>query len=139
LRMATHEGAIALGVPDDLGALAVGRRADLFLFDPVQLNVAPVHDPISAIVYAGAPENVRTVIVGGDIVIEGGRSTKVDEVALAKELQERSRAAAQRTGTTRFVVGRRFTPFAAYERAEGSGGFPLTPPNAVRDDTTVLQ
>ena len=116
LRMATHAGAVSLGVPDDLGVLGVGRRADFFLFDPLRLNVAPVHDPISAVVYCGAPENVRTVVVGGEIVIDDGRSTRVDEDALARELQDRAVAVARRTGTTRFVTGRRFTPYRSYER-----------------------
>jgi 5-methylthioadenosine/S-adenosylhomocysteine deaminase len=117
LRMATVGGAEALGVPDELGVIAVGRRADLSLFDLHRLNVTPVHDVISAIVYASAPENIRTVIVGGRVVIEDGRSTLVDEEALIRELQERSEAVARRTGTTRFVVGRRLTPFGSYEQA----------------------
>jgi 5-methylthioadenosine/S-adenosylhomocysteine deaminase len=117
LRLATVGGAEALGVPDELGVLAVGRRADLSLFDLRRLNVAPVHDIISAIVYASAPENIRTVIVDGRVVIEDGRSTTIDEGALVRELQERSEVLARRTGTTRFAVGRRLTPFGWYERA----------------------
>jgi 5-methylthioadenosine/S-adenosylhomocysteine deaminase len=117
LRLATAGGAEALGVPDELGAIEVGRRADLSLFDLRRLNVAPVHDVISAVVYGGAPENVRTVIVDGRVVLEDGRSTLVDEEGLVRELQERSAAVARRTGTTRFTVGRRLTPFGRYEQA----------------------
>ena len=76
-----------------------------------------MHDVISAIVYGGAAENIHTVIVDGRVVIEDGRSTLVDEDALVRELQERSEAVARRTGTTRFTVGRRLTPFGRYERA----------------------
>ncbi|MFN8224281.1 MAG: amidohydrolase family protein [Gaiellales bacterium] len=116
LRLATVGGAIALDVPDTLGALEVGRLADFFLFDPAHLSTTPVHDPISAIVYAGAPVNVDTVVVGGTVLLDEGRCTKVDEPALVQEMQERAIACATRTGTTRFVKNRRFTPYRDYER-----------------------
>jgi 5-methylthioadenosine/S-adenosylhomocysteine deaminase len=116
LRMATHSGAVALGVPDELGVIGVGRRADLFLWDPYELSSSPVHDAISGLVYAAGPQNVRTVLVGGEVVIEDGRSTKVDERELGRELARVAAACAKRTGTTKFVTGRRFTPFTEYER-----------------------
>jgi 5-methylthioadenosine/S-adenosylhomocysteine deaminase len=138
LRMATVGGAEALGVPDELGVIGVGRRADLSLFDLRRLNVVPVHDVISAIVYASAPENIRTVIVGGRVVVEDGRSTLVDEAGLIRELEERSVAVARRTGTTRFTVGRRFTPFGSYEQARRPRGV-LTRASRLPDDAAVLQ
>jgi len=122
LRMAAHSGAVALGVPDELGVLAVGRRADLFLWDPYELSSAPVHDEISGLVYAAGPQNVRTVVVGGDVVIEDGRSTRIDERELGRELAKVAKACAKRTGTTKFVTGRRFTPFTEYERWRGQTG-----------------
>ncbi len=116
LKLATLGGASALGVPDTLGALEVDRLADFFLFDPAHLNTTPVHDPISAVVYFGAPENVDTVVVGGEVLLDEGRCTRVDEAALVEEMQERALACSIRTGTTRFVKSRRFTPFRDYER-----------------------
>lgn len=116
LRLATVGGANALGAPDMLGALEVGRLADFFLFDPAHLNTTPVHDPISAVVYAGTPENVDTVVVGGEVLLDEGRCTRVDEEALVQEMQERAVACSIRTGTTRFLKSRRFTPFRDYER-----------------------
>ncbi len=116
LRLATIGGASALGVPDRLGAIEVGRLADFFLFDPAHLSTTPVHDPISAVVYAGTPENVDTVVVGGDVLLDEGTCTRVDEAALITEMQERAVACSIRTGTTRFLQHRRFTPFRDYER-----------------------
>jgi 5-methylthioadenosine/S-adenosylhomocysteine deaminase len=116
LKLATVGGATAIGAPDLLGALEVGRLADFFLFDAAHLNTTPVHDPISALVYAGTPENVDTVVVGGEVLLDEGRCTKVDEAALVEEMQERAAACSVRTGTTRFVKDRRFTPFRSYER-----------------------
>src|SRR5206468_12723594 len=46
LRLATSGGAAALG-RDDFGTLEVGKRADLFIFDPRHARSIPVHDPIS--------------------------------------------------------------------------------------------
>jgi 5-methylthioadenosine/S-adenosylhomocysteine deaminase len=117
LRLATVGGAQALNVPDLLGALEVGRLADFFLFDQWQLNTTPVHDPISALVYAGGPQNVDTVVIGGEVVLDEGRCTRVDEEALVQELQERAVAVSTRAGTVRFLKSRRFTPYRAYERA----------------------
>jgi len=99
-----------------LGALEVGRLADFFLFDAAHLNTTPVHDPISALVYAGTPQNVDTVVVGGEVLLDEGRCTRIDEEALVEEMQERAVACSIRTGTTRFVKDRRFTPFRDYER-----------------------
>lgn len=114
LAMATSAGAKSLGVPDLLGALEVGRLADLFLFDHRQINTAPAIDPISALVYMGGPQNVSTVIVGGEVALEDGRSTRVDEEALAQDLRERAAAVAGRAGTAKFARGRRRTPFTLF-------------------------
>jgi 5-methylthioadenosine/S-adenosylhomocysteine deaminase len=115
LALATYGGAKSLGVPDLLGALAVGRLADFFLFDHIQINTSPGIDPISALVYMGGPQNVDTVVVGGELLLEDGRNTRVDEQALAEELRERAIALADRAGTGRYARGRRRTPFRLYE------------------------
>jgi 5-methylthioadenosine/S-adenosylhomocysteine deaminase len=116
LKLATVAGAKAIGAPDLLGALEVGRLADFFLFDTAHLHTTPVHDPISAVVYAGTPQNVDTVVVGGEVLLDEGVCTRIDEAALIEEMQERAIACSIRTGTTRFVKDRRMTPFTSYER-----------------------
>ena len=68
------------------------------------------------IVYAGGPQNVDTVVIGGDVVLDNGRCTRVDEAALIQELQERSLAVSRRAATDRFLKSRRFTPYRDYER-----------------------
>jgi 5-methylthioadenosine/S-adenosylhomocysteine deaminase len=111
VRIATLGGARALGLPDDLGALEVGRLADLFLFDPYRLKSVPVHDPISSLVYASGETNVDTVIVDGRVVMAGGRLTDVDEDAFVREANDRAIALATRVGTSRLLKGRRFQPY----------------------------
>jgi 5-methylthioadenosine/S-adenosylhomocysteine deaminase len=106
LRIATVGGATALGVADQLGSISVGRRADLFLFDPYRLKSVPVHDPISSLVYSAGTQNVDTVIVEGKVVLRDGRFSQVDESAFLREVQERALALSRRSGTDYLVKQR---------------------------------
>ena len=74
-----------------------------------------MHDPISNVVYTGSQQNVDTVVVDGEVVLDAGRFPHIDEAAFVREVHERSLALAQRVGTFRLMRGRRFTPFA-YDR-----------------------
>ena len=121
LRVATAGGAKALGLGADLGALDVGRLADMFLFDPYRLKTVPMHDPISTLVYAGSQSNVHTVIVDGNVVLDAGRFPNIDEDAFVREVQERALALAERVGTFRLMRGRRFTPVPLRPRRHGQG------------------
>ena len=97
LRVATAGGARALGLGADLGALEVGRLADLFLFDPYRLKTVPMHDPISTLVYTGSQSNVHTVVVDGHVVLDAGRFPNIDEAGLrARGARARARAGAAR-------------------------------------------
>ena len=78
VRLATSGGAAALG-RDDFGSLEVGKRADLFVFDPRHAKSIPVHDPVSTLVYSSGEVNVRTVVVGGRVVLDDRRIVGVDE------------------------------------------------------------
>jgi cytosine/adenosine deaminase-related metal-dependent hydrolase len=68
--MATRDGARTLGLEDELGSIEVGQRADLILIDRDRPHLASAPDPISAIVYAARPTDVRTTIVDGRIVVD---------------------------------------------------------------------
>ena len=122
LRLATMGGAKALGLAGSLGALEVGRYADLSLHDPWHVKTVPIHDPISSLVYGATQANVDTVLVNGDIVLQDGVSTKVNEDALMRDAQKRAVEVSRRSGTRRLKQGRRFTPFGADRRAGGNGG-----------------
>jgi 5-methylthioadenosine/S-adenosylhomocysteine deaminase len=105
LRIATSGGAASLG-RDDFGTLEVGKRADLFVFDPRHAKSIPVHDPVSTLVYASGEVNVRTTVVGGRVVLEDGRITGLDEAALLAEAQSVAEDLAQRAGTRARLAGR---------------------------------
>jgi 5-methylthioadenosine/S-adenosylhomocysteine deaminase len=78
---ATIGGADALG-RNDLGRLAVGAKADLVIINLRTTRYGPVRDPINALVEYGSGADVETVIVDGEVVIENGRSTRIDEPEL---------------------------------------------------------
>jgi len=105
LRIATSGGAAAMG-RDDFGTLEVGKRADLFVFDPRHAKSIPVHDPVSTLVYASGEVNVRTVVVGGRVVLDDFRVVGVDEAAILSEAQTVAEELARAAGTRARLDGR---------------------------------
>jgi len=75
---ATIGGADALG-RKDLGRLAVGAKADALIINLRTTRYGPVRDPINALIEYGSGADVETVIVDGEVVIENGRSTRIND------------------------------------------------------------
>jgi cytosine/adenosine deaminase-related metal-dependent hydrolase len=74
LRMATVDGAAALGLAHRVGSLNPGRQADIVLLNLDAINMLTAErDPIGAAVTAAHPGNVDTVLVAGRVVKHGGR------------------------------------------------------------------
>jgi 5-methylthioadenosine/S-adenosylhomocysteine deaminase len=105
LHIATVGGARALG-RGDFGTLEVGKRADLFIFDPLHAKSVPVHDPVSTLVYASGEVNVRTTVVGGRVVLDDGHITGVDEKAVLTEAQALALELSELAGTRSRLEGR---------------------------------
>jgi len=91
LELATVNGARAIGRPD-LGSLAPGKRADIVLVDMRTPTLLPVNDLISNLVFCNSGAYVHTVFIDGRKVLDDGVVTGVDEVALARTVQERADA-----------------------------------------------
>ena len=73
LRMATINGAKALGLGDMTGSVEVGKRADLVAFELTATGCGPVFDPVSSLVYAAASRDaVSKVWVDGKLLVERG-------------------------------------------------------------------
>ena len=83
---ATLGGARGLG-RDDLGRIAPGALADIAVISLDSLNAVPVRDPIRNLVNSLQRSDVETVIVNGEIVIEEGRLTTIDEDRLIRDVQ----------------------------------------------------
>ncbi|MFC5698544.1 TRZ/ATZ family hydrolase [Pseudomonas sp. GCM10022186] len=82
LRMATLNGARALGIDQDTGSLEVGKAADLVAFDLSGLAQQPVYDPVSQLIYATGRDAVRHLWVDGRQLLDDGRLTRLDEERL---------------------------------------------------------
>jgi 5-methylthioadenosine/S-adenosylhomocysteine deaminase len=89
LRMATVNGAKAMGRSDDLGSLEPGKKADVVTIDLMKAHISPVHRATSAIVYNANGNDVDLVMVGGNIVVEGGLCVGIDEQEVLRRAQTR--------------------------------------------------
>jgi 5-methylthioadenosine/S-adenosylhomocysteine deaminase len=82
LRMATLDGARALGLDAHIGAITPGRRADLTALDLSALETNPCYDVISQIVYAAGREHVTHVWVEGELLLQDRKLTRLDPAEL---------------------------------------------------------
>jgi len=98
LEMATIDGARAIGREHDLGSLEPGKKADIAIMAFDNPYVAPVHNPVSALVYAALGNEAETVLIDGKIVMRARRVTTVDEVSVRERAQAAAEALAQRSG-----------------------------------------
>ena len=90
LDWATLAGARMLGREREIGSLAPGKRADVVLLRKDDLNLAPVIDPVAAIVMHAGPANVDTVLVGGFVVKRAGKLLYLDLARQQARLAESS-------------------------------------------------
>jgi 5-methylthioadenosine/S-adenosylhomocysteine deaminase len=79
LRMATINGARALGLDDRIGTLEPGKSADIIAIDLSDIGSQPVYDPASQIVYSASREQVTDVWVAGRRLVTSGQLTTLDE------------------------------------------------------------
>ncbi len=68
LRMATIEGAKAIGMADRIGSLEEGKLADVILIDLRRPHLQPVHDLVANLAYCGKAADVVMTIVDGEVV-----------------------------------------------------------------------
>lgn len=91
LKMATRNGAKALGLENVTGQLKPGLAADMIAIDLSAINTQPCYNPIAQIVYAANSRQVSDVWVAGQQLLKSGRLTTIDEqevLAIAKRWQK---------------------------------------------------
>lgn len=69
LKMATIDGARALGMDKEIGSLEPGKKADLIMVDLNKSHLTPVFDPVSLAVYAAGQSDVSAVMVDGRWIV----------------------------------------------------------------------
>lgn len=86
LEMATVNGAKAVRMQQRIGAIEVGKEADIVLFDTRRPEWQPLINPLANLVYSATGDSVRDVFVAGEQVVCGGRLTRIDEAKLYDEV-----------------------------------------------------
>jgi len=97
LRMATIDGARAMGLDNEIGSLEVGKRADVAIVRLGGLHATPAADVVSALVYSAQASDVDTVVIDGQMVMRDRKLLTINEKetvetanAEAKELVKRA-------------------------------------------------
>ena len=88
LALATIGGAKALGTESITGSLEVGKKADIVLIETDSVNMFPIHDPYSAIVYSANPSNVDSVWIDGVQTVSGKKLIHHDLKQIRQELDK---------------------------------------------------
>lgn len=101
LRLATLNGARALGLQEEIGSLRLGKRADVVVVSLDGAHHQPAHAVESQLVYAAQPADVRAVFVEGELLVRGGElqpRTGLDLDRLRALCRERTPALFRRAG-----------------------------------------
>ena len=91
VEMATISGATALWMGDETGSLEPGKQADVIIFDTSDFDWRPLHNPVANLVYGVTGHSVDTVLVGGDVLLEHKKLTRVDEDDLREQVERINR------------------------------------------------
>ncbi len=78
LRMATYNGAVALGISEETGSLEIGKYADITAVDLGGIESQPIYHPISQLVYASSRNMVSDVWIAGRQVVKTSELTTLD-------------------------------------------------------------
>ncbi|GFM16669.1 amidohydrolase family protein [Mycolicibacterium parafortuitum] len=98
LRMATIDGARALGWDDEIGSIEVGKQADFVLWDLHHPEWIPYGDPVLALGWSASTASISQTWVAGRLVYRDGAVVSLDEKALRAEATARARAIVARAG-----------------------------------------
>ena len=88
LKMATINGAKALGVADEIGSVEEGKSADIIMVDLDSAVCQPVGNVFSDLVYNAKGSNVVMTMVGGKVVMKEGKVPGINEKELYKKCAE---------------------------------------------------
>src|SRR5258705_11027846 len=99
LRIATIEGAKALGFEKEIGTLQIGKRADVVVVRLDSLHSSPhSEDPASALVYSAQPADVRSVVIDGQVVMKDGVLLTLDEESVMQNSRQEGTELVRRAG-----------------------------------------
>lgn len=88
IRMATINGARALGIAEITGSLQVGKKADIIAVDFNHLNTQPLYDPVAQLVYAANSQQVSHVWINGVNKLSDYRFRDIDTAEIIATAQQ---------------------------------------------------
>jgi 5-methylthioadenosine/S-adenosylhomocysteine deaminase len=88
VEMATIEGARAVHLEKEIGSLEPGKKADLILIDLDKPNAVPIFDIYAALAYALKGSDVRTVVIGGKVVMRDRNLLTINEDQVLAKARE---------------------------------------------------
>ncbi len=91
VKMATINGAKALGLDQETGSLEVGKYADMIVIDTNKPHLTPVYNPASHLVYAVKGSDVSTVMIDGKMVMENYELKGIDSEKIMQDVSELSK------------------------------------------------
>jgi 5-methylthioadenosine/S-adenosylhomocysteine deaminase len=99
LRMATLDGARALGIEREAGSLEIGKRADIIIIALQQLHATPRPvDVVSTLVYSSQASDVRDSFIEGRQVMRGRELLTMNETQVIADAQREAAALNERAG-----------------------------------------
>lgn len=98
LEMVTIDAARALGLEAEIGSLEPGKKADVVLLDLRRPHLYPANMPVFRVVYFANGNDVHTVIVDGEVVLEARRPIRVDTDSVLDAAQRETELMLDRTG-----------------------------------------
>jgi 5-methylthioadenosine/S-adenosylhomocysteine deaminase len=98
LRMATIDGARALGLGQEIGSIETGKRADVIVVGLDRIHSSPARDVISTLVYSAQPTDVQTAIINGRMVMRAGELTTLNELSVIQNANREAGSLVERAG-----------------------------------------
>lgn len=90
LRMATIQGARALGLQDIIGSLEIGKKADVIVIDTHKPHLTPMYNAVSHLVYAASGNDVTHSVINGKLVMEDRKLLTLDLDEIIARSREKS-------------------------------------------------
>ncbi len=87
-RIATINGAKALGLDREIGSVEVGKKADLAILDLNTPSLTPRNNLLAGLSYSANGSEVDTVIINGQITMESRKILTMDEKLVYQKIQE---------------------------------------------------
>jgi 5-methylthioadenosine/S-adenosylhomocysteine deaminase len=101
MALATREGARAIGLDHQIGAIEEGKQADIVILDSAHPAMCPIYNPVSQAVYAGSGDMVRDTLVAGRVRVRNRTLLDLDGAEIMTRVHSIGRAIRPKPGQAR--------------------------------------